>query len=232
MPNAGSSDNSGYRDLFDRLSIIARSVASVFGKTCEVVVHDLRQPERSVVEIVNGHISGRKIGSPLVEGPIDDIGMEEIVAGGPPDGTTGAYRSRTEEGRQLKSSTAIFYDDDGEPLACLCINWVLTFIERIAEFIDLVNADLPDDQGASAREAATNPQDVARRIVDQVISEYGKPTYLLQRQDRMEVVGTVWKRGIFLIKGSVGTVAEALGISENTVYGYLSEIKKAATSAE
>ena len=42
---------------------VAEGVAGQFGSSCEVVVHDLSQePERSIVAIVNGHITGRKVG--------------------------------------------------------------------------------------------------------------------------------------------------------------------------
>ncbi len=215
---------SSEQQLFERLSVIARCVAGVLGKTCEVVVHDLRCPEKSVVDIVNGHITGRTIGSPLLKGPIDDIGMEEIVAGEPPDSCTGIYRTRTKEGRELKSSTAIFYDDEDEPLAAFCVNWDLTLMKSISAFVDLVNDDLPNDEMAASVHM-DNPQEVARRTIKEVVEEDDKPVYLMDKADRMQLVETMWKRGVFLIKGSVDTAAELLDISNNTVYGYLSKIR-------
>ncbi len=212
------------REIFDRLSVLARCVAGVLGKTCEVVVHDLRRPEKSVVDIVNGHITGRTVGSPLLKGPTDDIGMEEIVTGDPPDSCTGVYRTRTREGRELKSSTAIFYDDDGEPLAAFCVNWDLTLLKSIGAFVDLVNDDLPENETASTIQM-NNPQEVARRTMQEIIDENDKPVYLMDKSDRMQLVQTMWKRGVFLIKGSVEMAAELLDISKNTVYGYLSTIR-------
>ena len=43
---------------------LAKGVARHFGSNCEVVVHDLcaADPERSVVAIENGHVSGRRLG--------------------------------------------------------------------------------------------------------------------------------------------------------------------------
>ena len=42
----------------------AKGIASKFGPNCEVVVHDLatNDPERSIVAIENGHVTGRKVG--------------------------------------------------------------------------------------------------------------------------------------------------------------------------
>ena len=43
---------------------IANSIASAFGSNCEVVIHDLKSQnlEQSIVYIVNGHVTNRKIG--------------------------------------------------------------------------------------------------------------------------------------------------------------------------
>ena len=43
---------------------LAKGLARQFGPNCEVVVHDLasNDPERSIVAIENGHVTGRKVG--------------------------------------------------------------------------------------------------------------------------------------------------------------------------
>ncbi len=219
--------------LFERLGLVAESVASVFGKVCEVVVHDLRNPEQSVVKIVHGHITGRAVGSTVLEGPKDDMGMEKIVEGGPPDSTTGAYRSTTVDGRPLKSSTAVFYDDDGKPLASFCINWDLTIFESLSDIVNVINADLVfEGDQASAAVETTDPRKATREIIDQVIASMGKPVYLMGKSEKMEAVGTMRKHGVFLIKGGVDMAAEVLGVSRYTVYGYLSEIKNRSAVEE
>ncbi|WP_295753632.1 PAS domain-containing protein, partial [uncultured Oscillibacter sp.] len=42
---------------------VAAGIAAQFGSDCEVAIHDLsRDPDRSIVFIANGHVSGRKVG--------------------------------------------------------------------------------------------------------------------------------------------------------------------------
>ena len=55
MPNAST---------LQFLLTLAKGIASQFGPNCEVVVHDLatNDPERSIVAIENGHVTGRKVG--------------------------------------------------------------------------------------------------------------------------------------------------------------------------
>lgn len=40
---------------------IAKAVAETFGSNCEVVIHDFRNMENSIVAIFNGHVTGRTI---------------------------------------------------------------------------------------------------------------------------------------------------------------------------
>ena len=53
MPNAST---------LQFLLTLAKGIASQFGPNCEVVVHDLatNDPERSIVAIENGHVTGRQ----------------------------------------------------------------------------------------------------------------------------------------------------------------------------
>lgn len=41
---------------------VADMIANTFGEDCEVVVHDLEDPEHSVVYVANNKVTGREIG--------------------------------------------------------------------------------------------------------------------------------------------------------------------------
>ena len=43
-------------------------------------------------------------------------------------------------------------------------------------------------------------------------------------EEKKQVVATLQGKGAFLLKGAVGEVAQALDVSEQTVYRYLKEI--------
>ncbi len=38
---------------------VADMIAETFGKNCEVVLHDLGFPRKSVIHVANGHVTGR-----------------------------------------------------------------------------------------------------------------------------------------------------------------------------
>ncbi|MFZ2034059.1 MAG: PAS domain-containing protein, partial [Candidatus Dormiibacterota bacterium] len=50
--------------LFELLGRVANAAVSTIGADCEVVVHDLREPEHSVVAI-SGTLTGRQVGAPI-----------------------------------------------------------------------------------------------------------------------------------------------------------------------
>ena len=46
----------------EMLKQLADGIAAQFGDKCEVVIHDVNNMDHSIVYIVNGHVSGRKVG--------------------------------------------------------------------------------------------------------------------------------------------------------------------------
>jgi len=48
-------------------ALFIKTIAEMFGKKCEVLIHDFRNPQHSIVAIENGHVTGRKIGDPITD---------------------------------------------------------------------------------------------------------------------------------------------------------------------
>lgn len=61
-------------------------------------------------------------------------------------------------------------------------------------------------------------------LVDNILA--GCDVRLLTREERMEKIRFMQKRGIFQVKGSIEQVAKRLGITKVTVYSYLDELRK------
>jgi len=109
-------------------------LGTIVGHHIEVVLHDLTQPERSIVAIANGHVSNRRVGSSILSGPKDDKGFvaakAALTAGGEAvHSIVDDYPTLTRSGQRLKSSTVVFRDAAGQPFAALCLNADLTIVE-------------------------------------------------------------------------------------------------------
>ena len=48
------------RELLESYIPMVRFIAAICGPRCEVVLHDLKDIEHSIIAIENGHISGRR----------------------------------------------------------------------------------------------------------------------------------------------------------------------------
>ncbi|GAI72014.1 unnamed protein product [marine sediment metagenome] len=64
--------------LFNNLKMIAEAIGKTFGKNCEVVIHDYSNPNHSIIKIVNGYITGRKVGDSLTDLALADWGKGNL----------------------------------------------------------------------------------------------------------------------------------------------------------
>ena len=71
---------------------------------CEVVLHDLTVPQRSVVYVANPVVTGRKVGESF-----EHLIEEAIKAGNPEDGILANYYFE-KNGRLIRSSTLLIRD--------------------------------------------------------------------------------------------------------------------------
>ncbi len=55
---------------------LVEGVGKTFGKNCEVVLHEIKDSNKSIIAIYNGHVTGRTVGSPML-----DVGIQAITQG-------------------------------------------------------------------------------------------------------------------------------------------------------
>jgi predicted transcriptional regulator YheO len=197
---------------------IANLIAKTFGKNCEVVIHDLSIPQNSVVYTVNNHVTGREIGQSF-EHLVKDVLLSKKFE----SDYTANYMIPSEDGRKIKSSTALIRDSDDKVIGALCINYDLEKFNNMKNFLEEF---IPTEQ--EKIETTVEPFDNVMEIVDDLIDTIigNHQIEHLKRNDKIELIYFMDKKGLFLIKGAIEKVAEKLNISKVTVYSYLDEIKK------
>lgn len=200
---------------------VVEGIASTFGKNCEVVLHDVRNPESSIVAIANGHVTNRVVG-----GPMSEYGLADLKRGNF-DNNKINYLKKTKDGRVLKSTSMYIKDDKGEILGFLCINFdisELTIIKNIlSDFISVnENTTIVAAEGSGQGDAI---QEVLARIVDTTVDAAGKPVVFMTKEEKVHVVQSLEAQGIFQVKGAVDYVAKVLCVSRYTIYNYLDEIR-------
>ena len=207
---------------------IADSIGRMFGPSCEVAVHDLRDPKRSLVYLVNGQVTGRQLGSPirdLIYRVLPDMDVQE--------GGLFNYLTELENGRRLKSSTVLLRNDRDEPLVAFCVNLDITALSAAsAALADLIR--LEQGNGRPATGSARLPGDdknvseILRYLVVNTVRPAGRSPSQLSKRERLEVVDFLERKGAFQVRGAIRLVAQELGVSEPTVYRYIDEVRRRA----
>ncbi|MBL3645881.1 transcriptional regulator [Bacillus sp. RHFB] len=199
---------------------IAKSTAKMFGSNCEVVIHDLTNPQASVMFTVNNHVTGREIGQSfdhLVKTVLQSEDFKEDYLAG--------YTFVTEDKRTIRSSTSLIRDSKQKVIGAFCINFDVEALNQMQQFMNTflsTQVEVQENQTKSDDDIE-NVEGIVDQLIQQIIQNSVHP--VMKRHEKIELIRFMDEKGIFLMKGSVEKVASLLGISKVTVYSYLDEIK-------
>ncbi|UYQ66290.1 transcriptional regulator [Streptomyces peucetius] len=199
------------------LAPVIDGIVTTLGSFCEVVVHDFRRPERSVVAIA-GTVTGR-----TVDGSMSEIGMGILARG---DEATDElnYITRTQDGKLVKSSTMVLRDSAGTVFGALCVNVDITAVNQAHALI----GELAGVTGSAAMPTTTFDNDIGS-VVDAIVDAHqlrqNKKWSELSRSERLELFSSLDDHGVFAVRGAAQQVAERLGISRASAYSYLAKAR-------
>ena len=205
---------------------IADFLGEVLGSNTEILLHDLINYEQSIVHIINGHISNRKIGDPVTDLVLEFMateskGNKQFISN---------YNSKTIEGRLLYSSTYFIRDDDNQIVGALCLNSDYHDVKKSLSFLTSLLPNYVDDKVLSMNNIKENlssdPQELTLNKIDAIINEFDVIPARMTTNEKTEVITALSDCGIFNIRGSVQEVANKLHMSEPSVYRYIKKIKK------
>lgn len=205
------------QDELPMLTQIIHLIANQFGSNCEVVLHDLKQDyAHTIVDIVNGHITNRKVGDCG-----SNLGLE-VLRGTVKDGDRFNYVTNTPDGKILKSSSIYLKDDEGKVIGSICVNFDITQTIQMEGFLKQFNQyDVEPPQEVF-------PNDISS-LLDHLISEasllVGKKPEEMNKSERITFLAYLDAKGAFLITHSSEKVCKILGISKYTFYSYLETIR-------
>lgn len=199
---------------------LAHMIAQTIGDDCEVVLHDLENPQQSVVYIVNNRVTGRQVGQSF-----DHLVPQVILSKKLDHDIVTNYYFHTADGRLIKSSTALLKDFGGKVVGALCINIDTT---KISQQIEWLQSLMPGSEENAApaevsQEELTHVSEIVTDLIDKIIGN--KDMARLRREEKLEMIRFMDQRGIFLLKGAVDQVGSRMGISRVTVYSYIDEVR-------
>lgn len=195
------------------------TVGAALGSATEVVLHDFTEGlDHSVVKIVNGYISGRRVGSPatnLARRMIDEYGDSELSY-------VSDYVATTVDGLPLQASS-LFVRDGGRLAGMLCTSIdpkpfrdlegalkVIMEANRHGGSEEYRSVDLDAVRSAyNSSSTETLPVGSDAGVTEQVAGIFaamGKTASQLDQAGRIDVVRALEAGGSFLVRGAAADV--------------------------
>ena len=205
--------------ILEALTVIAHGLAHQFGKNCEVIVHDLssKDPEKTILYIANGEVSGRKAG----DGP-SKVVLKTIRAlkNGEPVSDHLCYLTRTKDGRILKSSTMFLKDIEGNYRYLFGINYDITNLVSIDDGLrSLIEVEEKSEKPSDSIPSTVN--ELLDSLIEQSVAMIGRQPALMTKDEKVRAIRFLNDAGAFLITKSGDKVSSYFGISKFTLYSYI-----------
>ena len=198
---------------------LVRMVAASIGRNCEVVLHDLRTPNASVIEIA-GNLSERHIGA-----PVNEISRWLLAQGKDLEEKSNKL-IRTARGRTLKSSALLLRGPNGKAFGVFCVNIDVTELISVSRIMaDMAGADESIPQPPKLGDDIAY---VVQTVLAAEETKIGSRLNIGVREDRVRLFRALQTHGVFTLKRAVPRLAEHFGVSRATIYTYLNEMNGAA----
>ncbi|MCX4766985.1 PAS domain-containing protein [Streptomyces sp. NBC_01275] len=231
MDSRDSGDSRGARDaerdaILRALGPVVAGIAATFGPVCEVVLHDYRRPEKSVVAVA-GAVTGRTVG-----GAMSEIGLRVLARGDTADDELN-YVTRIGDGRLVKSSTMLLRDSAAAVFGALCVNVDVTEVTRaqslLAALAGAGGTPTGTPEGVLGKAPVTTFGDDIDSVVDALLDAHlarQEQTWAgLDRTRRLALFRSLDEHGVFAVRRAIEQVAARLGVSRASAYSYLSQAR-------
>ena len=211
---------SSNQQIFEHYIRVGELIAEKFSPYLEVIIHDLKDPEHSIIAIFNNHITGRKIGDGT-----SDIGYKKL-ANELPDKIVN-YENTSPSGAKLKSSSLTIRNGHGKIIGSMAFNFDLTPFENVQEFFNTITKTSKsklDDFPKQEQFFVWSVRDDLEQALNKYIIANGLQGKALTRKDKLNVVVLMKKEGHIKKRGAMSILSELLAITRPTLYKYLKDI--------
>ena len=216
-----------HKEFLSRYIPFVDFLAEVLGRNSEIVLHNLKDLDYSVVAIRNNHITARQVGDPAT-----DYVLRMVQQGiDKKEDFSINYRDIANRNNQKIKSASLYLRRDGEIVGMICVNTDETLFSEIEKSIDALELLLGTYQNnrekndVSRETVSRSVEEMAENIVMELSIKKGISTNQFKQDDKFEAIEILYDNGFFLLKGAVPEASTLLKISEPTVYRYLQNIK-------
>jgi predicted transcriptional regulator YheO len=214
------------RRILAAMRPLVSGLAGFLGSYCEVLLHSLENLAESVVQIENGHVTGRTVGSPVTDLALRILHSTEEDSENDEDRDFRIYTSSTTDGRPLRCVTMVVRNGD-RPIGMLCINFDLSIpVHEVTKLLSsMTGSGIDSDRDESPEHYMMSAEDLVTRSLDVAIQKTTAQRGVSPQTKNRTIVSELHSQGIFDVKGAVEMVSNELGVSRFTVYNYLRDLR-------
>ncbi|MET0319287.1 MAG: PAS domain-containing protein [Duganella sp.] len=200
---------SEHHNLLAQLQQVADGLGKTLAPFCEVVLHDLTEPEHAILAIHN-NLSGRSVGDPATElglARAADPAFDQVIAN---------YPNTFPDGRLAKSTSVGIKDSHGRYVAALCLNVDLTVFRSLNTML----TQFGSVESAAAVHETMQPAgaDAIRLRIDDFAARHGTTPRALKTDERRALMRELKDCGLSDVRRAMDIVAAYLNVSRATVY--------------
>ncbi|KOV74422.1 MULTISPECIES: helix-turn-helix transcriptional regulator [unclassified Streptomyces] len=192
---------------------IAVALGRMFPGLCEVVLHDLRDPDHAIRAIEN-NLSGRQVGDSATE-----LGLARIADPQYPS-VIQNYPNQFPDGRPAKSTSIGIKNAAGEYVAALCLNLDVSVLSPVTLALSNLVATDTEHRDRPLETLRDRAARELRQAVEARAAERAATPRSLSREDKKALVRQLQRDGYFDSRDAAQTIADLLGVSRATVYNY------------
>lgn len=201
---------SEFEVLWKQYEPLLEAIVELLHPFAEAAVHDLK---RGKVVAIYHNISKRKVGDPS---PLHElkIKLEKF-----PPHFSPYYKSNW-DGRPLKCTSITLRDSKNMPIGLICINIDVSSFQQghkiLSRFLGITeDADNPIEIFGESYESQIHT------MMDQYLDEKKLAVADLNREQKRELVQSLYEKGVFNFKNAAPFLAKTLKTSRATIYNYV-----------
>lgn len=210
-------------DELKKYSRLVPFFAEALGNLFEINLFDMTDPDYPIVASANGNGDiQEKVREFLLE--IADskiVRNRKYIANRP---------SEINFERLLKTSVYFIKNEQEMMLGALCISVQCNFFMKMSQFaMNMLQFNMEDldDDSFDGEDLSASAKEPSLDSITEFVKEYGVEPERITQNERLEIICDLYDMGVYNLKGAVAKTAEALQVSEQSVYRYITKIKKA-----
>ena len=185
-------------------------LGDVLGSTAEVI---LETPEDGIIAVANGILMGHRVGDPLTPQTADLI--DRGIDRGRDFYTCAGHNPAS--GKPIRRWHYFIRSDEASELTA-----VLSVYLDLSDYVDAIQSltNLVGDRVPQYTDLPLEKED-KRGAVSSALIEMGLAHHRLTESEKQQMVLILDRHGVFDTKGAVPEIASQLGVSDATIYRYL-----------